>query len=290
MVTPDSLGDPTDGPDYSNHPGAGVFLAPARVVERMIPWTRTRLSEAFFVRISASLGWTGAQAVFVAGTAGVIYLLVAAIRSDSLSLAVIGLLVPVAAAVLQFAALRFATQGEGRVRSTPTRIGNFAIFELLGIVLALLGASVIVWSFVEMIRDFDREALAGLVIQCGLGYLVLIVGALFLNPVLINVHEHAGCTLGQDGLAIVGAMFKAILAGARVAFGSAAAVGGLAAVAGCLWSIVDQEDLRPHLMFSFGAFAVIAAALLPLYGYVASAVYFVLVDVLDSLIGLRRGQ
>lgn len=279
-----------DAPDYSNRPGAAVLLAPSRAVERMIPWTRDRLSEAFFIRISASLGWTGAQAVCVAGAAAVIYLLVAAIRNDSLSLAVTGLLVPVIAAVLQFAALRFAAQGEGRVRSTPTRIGNYAIFELLGIVLAMLGAATIAWAFVEMIRDFDREALGGLVIQCGWGYLVLIVGALFLNPVLINVHEHGGCTLGQDGLAIVGAVFKAILAGARVAFGSAAAIGGLAAVVGCLWSIVDKDDVRPHLMFSFGAFAVIAAALLPLYAYVASAIYFVLVDALDSLIGLRHGR
>lgn len=275
-------------PEYSRQPGARVFLAPARVVERMIPWTRARLSESLFMRVSSALGWVGAQAIFIAGAAALVYMMVLAIRTDSLSLAVLALLAPVATAVLQYSALRFATQGEGRVRSTPTQISSHAIFELLGIALAMLGAAIMAMAIVEMVRNFDRDAVGGLIVMAGSGYLLVIVGALFLNPAIINVHEHDACTLGQDGLAIVGAMFKAILAGARLMFGSAAAAGAVASLSGCIWSIFAPDELQPHLTFTVGTMAVVAAALLPLYAYVASAIYFVLVDVLDALIRLRR--
>ena len=283
-----SPGADADPHDYSRRPGAGLLLAPANLLDLVIPWTRARLSGSFFTRASSALGWAGAQAVFLAGAAALVYLLLLAIRTDSLSLGALCLLVPPVTAVLQHAALTFARQGEGRVRSTPTAISSNAIFDLLGIALALLGALIIALAVVELVRDADREALEALVIQVGVGELVLITGALLLNPALINVHQDPSCTLGQDGLAIIGAVLKAVLAGARIAFGSIAAVGALAALYGCARTVFDADALEYHGIFMLGAFAVGAAALLPLYAYVASAVYFVLVDALDAIIRTGR--
>lgn len=274
--------------DYAGRPGATVFLAPSHALQRLIPWTRAKLSESFFTRASVALGWLGAQATFLAGAAATLYLLVMAIRTDSMLLAAMGLLAPVATAVLQHAALCFSAQGEGRVRSTPTEISSYAIFDLLGIALALAGVLIMVAAVVDIVRDADRESVVRLVMQLGLGELVLIVGALTLNPVLINVHQNSANTLGQDGLAIVGAVFKAVLAGSRIAFGSAAAVGALGALYGCGWSLIEPEQPQAHAVFFVGVMAVGAGAMLPLYAYVVSAVYFVIVDMLDSLIRLGR--
>lgn len=281
-------GDSVDAHDYTGRPGAAVFLAPSRALQRLTPWTRAKLSESFFTRASAALGWVGAQATFLAGAAAMLYLLVMAIRNNSMLLGAMCLLAPVVTAVLQHAALCFAAQGEGRVRSTPTEISNYAIFDLLGIALALAGVLIMVTAVVDIVRDADRESLVRLVTQLGLGELVLIVGALTLNPVLINVHQNSANTLGQDGLAIIGACFKAVLAGSRIAFGSAAAVGTLGALYGCVWSLVEPEQPEAHAIFFLGVTAAGAGALLPLYAYVVSAVYFVIVDTLDSLIRFGR--
>ena len=124
----------------------------------------------------------------------------------------------------------------------------------------------------------------------GWRWLVLppVVGALMLNPALLNMHRDERNTLGQDGIAIISAAFKAALAGARLAFGSIASVGGLSCIVGCIWALFDREDPRGHVLVFAGLALVAGGGLLPLYAYIASAVYFVVVDALDSVIRMGR--
>lgn len=285
-----SLGGPEskDPFDYSGNPGAHVVLAPARVIERAIPWLRARLDERFFMAAAARLGWSGLAATFLAGAAGIIYFLAMAVRTESLWPALACLAMPVGVALLQYCAMAFSDQCVERVRSTPTAISNFAIFDLLGTILAIGGAVIFAIALVALLRDLGTADWMDFVPRIVIGYLTFVIGALMLNPSLLNMHLEPANTVGQDGIAIISAGFKAVLSGARLAFGSIATVGALSCIIGCIWALFSREDPRGHILCLAGLALVAGAGLLPLYAYVAAAVYFVIVDALDSIIRLGR--
>ena len=286
--TPSEQPTAIDPNDYSRRPGSQVYLLPTNAIQRAIPWLRGILSERFFVNASSAMGYGGAAAVFIGGIAAMAYFLFRAIRQQNLWLAGFIFLAPVAIAVVQYCALCFSKQGEERVRATPTSISSFAIFELLGVALALGGIAVIAFAGIDLVNGASPSAVRELLPNIGLGYLMLVIGALMLNPALLNIRQDESCTLGQEGLAVIGAVFKAVLAGSRIAFGSIVLVGALATVIGTLWAIVEPAQPGSHILFMTGIVALLVGGLLPLYAYIASAIYFVLVDALDSMI--RSGR
>lgn len=240
------------------------MLLPSQAVQRAIPWVRGVLSERFFVSASSALGFSGAAALFVGGAASIVFFLVAAVRTKMPLFAVLAVVTPVAVAVVQHCALSFARQGEDRVRTTPTSISSYAIFEILGIAVAFGGVALLAITGISIANVPSPESFQEALPVVGLGYLMLVVGALLLNPPLLNVGQDASCSLGQEGLSIIGALFKAVLCGSRIAFGSLASVGAVVTVLGTGWTIIASDDARPP------------------------AVYFIVVDVLDSLIRMCR--
>lgn len=265
-------------------PSAPVFFL-TRIVAALVDWLAGIARGGIFQTASRN-AWGFGQFAFLAGAAALLaFAIIFAVRIDSLSTMGYALIVPVAAAVGQYAALRFVPTNELLVRNSPLRASGETFFQLLGFVLVLVAVGMAGLGIYYGVKFGEMVELAVPVVGAGI---LATVGFLFFSPTSLSLTIDPSATAGEDGLALVGTLIKALLASSRFIFGLLAIGGGVAAAVGTIWFLADAKDFRPPAVALAGASTLAVAAVYPVYAYVLAILYFVLVDALKGLISLGK--
>jgi hypothetical protein len=105
----------------------------------------------------------------------------------------------------------------------------------------------------------------------------------------MNIVVDKTATVGQDGLTILGSFIKAAMASIRLIFGVSAMAGGLLVAIGSVWFLFtpDRDAME---CFSVGLATTLVGGLMPLAAYIIASIYYIIVDVLDSIIRLGDGS
>jgi hypothetical protein len=253
---------------------------PTHVATLAIDALKRIAAGGLFATVSRFAGRLGLMSLIVSSGAIALFLAVAAIRSDSLSMGLSIVAVPVLLCILQFTADRFTDLGESIVRNTPTRASGLALYDLLGLLLLVAGLGLGGLGIYGAVDAGDpRDAVLGILLLLGFGT----VGFMFLTPSALNLGINETNSAGEDGLSVIGTFIKAYLAGSRVIFGGCAIIGCLLSTIGAVWWLFDRTDLRPVGYVVAGGMLAAYGALLPLGFYLLSIVYFILVDVLMAI-------
>lgn len=269
------------GPDDLSSP---VFL-PSRLVAGLIEKLAEVARGGFFQTASAH-AWTIGQYAFLAGVVALmVFVAIVAIRTDSLAMMGSVLVIPVAAAVAQFSALRFAPTNELLVQNSPLRASGETFFQLLGLVYILSAAGLAVLGFYLAVKGGDMTVAVGAIIAAGI---LTVIGFLFFSPTTLSLTIDPRASAGEDGLALIGTFIKSLLASSRLIFGLLVIIGGVAVVTGTLWFLVKAGDPRPFALVTTGAMTLAFGAIYPLYSYLIAILYFVFVDAIKGLISLGK--
>lgn len=259
---------------------------PTRLSQMAIDALKRCAGEGIFDRVSTTVGRLGLLALVIAAVAALVFQVTMAIRTDSLSTALIALAIPIGLCVLQFAASRFTDLGEAIVRNTPTSASGLVLYELLGLTMLLSGAGLGGMGIYAAVDQAEpRSAILGVLLLFGLGT----VGVMFLTPSALNLHVRDRNSAGEDGLSVIGTFIKAYLAGSRLIFGCCAILGGIACAVGAVWFLFDR-DPRPIGYVMAGATLAVYGAILPLVFYIFAIVYFILVDALMAIMRMAPAE
>lgn len=273
--------------DPSATSGTPWWMWPTRMAQLTIDALKRLAAGGLFARVSGLSGHLGLMSLIISAIAIALFLLVLAIRSDSLSMALQIIAVPIALCILQFAASKFTDLGESIVRNTPTIASGLVLYDLLGLVLFVAGVGLGGMGIYGAIQVGDPQA-AILGILFLLGFCT--AGIMFLTPTALNLWTNESNSAGQDGLSVIGTLIKAYLASSRVIFGGCAVIGCLLATIGSLWWLFDRSDPRPVGYVVAGGTLVVYGSLLPLAFYVISIVYFILVDALMAIMRMAPAE
>jgi hypothetical protein len=236
------------------------LLLPAKLSEQAIRLLKKLLTESVFEWIAIAFGWMGLVAVPISMLALALYLVVAALRTDRLSM--LGWVIPafLAACFLQFVSARFSREADVAVRQTPTDYSRGSVFDMLGLLLVALGLWLTFRGFASAI-DQPRAANAHLLLSV-FGLLNIAMGGFFLHPESLGMRKQQNSTIGQDGVAVAVITWY-----------------------GALAYTLNSESLTGVAWMFGGVALVVYGSVLPLLTYILSMVIFVLVEVVDYFVG-----
>ena len=269
----------------SNSVLENTIFMPYRIAEKVIDQAVKFAETGVFVKISNFFGRFGHMGLVLGALASMLFLLVSAIRLDSLMMALLIIPIPIALALAQYSIVKFIDLCEQTVVNTPTQMSGLTIFYLLGFFLLIsglcgaLGLGYYTVKFPE--SDILFKGTLSVILICTTGFL-------FLTPSALSLHEDKSSSAGQDGLSFLGTFLKVYLAGARFIFGFCCTLGGLAAGVGALGFVVSRSSPSPMNWFMSGIFLVISGALTPITIYIISIIYFIFIDTLLSVIGMAK--
>jgi hypothetical protein len=262
---------------------SALLFLPARLVASLIDWLAGLARGGLFESASRH-AWQVGQFAFLGGAAALmLFWIIVAVRIDSLSMTGYALLVPIAAAVGQFASLRFVPTNETLVRNSPLRASSETFFQLLGFVLILSAAILATLGIYAGIKEGDMLNLAFVI---AFAIVLATIGFLFFSPTSLSLTIDPAARAGEDGLALIGTLIKSLLASSRFIFGMLSIGGGVMAVVGAIWFLFDRADPRSEGIALAGGTTLLIAAFYPLYAYLLAILYFVLVDALKGMISL----
>lgn len=264
----------------------GFAFAPARLMERLVGFLVGIAARGFFRKQSEAVWQAGAKC-FVISIALLAALEVTGVTALPLfgSLSHIGraIALVIAAVLGQFIAVRFCNAGESIVAGSSMRASNVTVFQLLGLLTMAAGLAIGGWNIVTGLRYSDPERVLGGAATLG-G--IVTIGFLFFSTDELSIRIDGSASAGEDGVAIFGAYFKALLAANRLVSGGLSVIGGLAIAGGIIGGIADKWG---SVLWVYAGLTVLAVACIyPLLTYLFSVLYFTIVDALLGLIFLAR--
>ena len=197
---------------------------------------------------------------------------------------------PVVFTLLTYMAHKCCLQCERLVRNTPTHVTGFVVFEMTGLALLALGlatVSLIVYVAIEGAFNLPgiqpEQWITALAALACYGGAFILAGVACLCPAIINVRQHEGTSVGQEGLALLGAPLKGLLATARISTSLGVAFATVMTVMATMkWIRGKSSPMNDDFIES--TFAVIGALVQPVILYIVSIVYYIVIDVLDAIL------
>ncbi|HEY9422541.1 MAG TPA: hypothetical protein VIW92_14085, partial [Thermoanaerobaculia bacterium] len=229
-------------------------------------------------RQAGHLGYVAAALLLV------LAFLILGIRSDSLRIFFIGLLlIAPAAAILHYLAVLFLDAGESLLRKSPSELASPAVLSFLSLAF-LLGT---VGFFLSALYGIIvGSSLATFGVRMGISVVLLYACGIALNPETVNVGPGKDMTAGEEALGIAMFLIKLPVRLVPFLFGVGSVVGVCAAlyllylvlaVAGRDSHFVTDEVLR------IGHY-ILAVALLPFLVYVGFALSYLVVELLRAVL------
>ena len=222
----------------------GDFVA--TVVKRVAGFLNAKL-------IAASLRWArdiGHYAVLAGAALVLIFTLILAIRTNSFTAFLIGLVFLVALAVAQYAAQRFLDSADRLIANTPGRLSSFAFLECVGL-LAVLGAVVLL--VFGVVTAIQAESVTPLISAALAAVFWGSVGAIALHPELASTEAGKG-SAAEEAIGILAFFCKAALKIVPLFFGILAVVGAV---------VVLVSIFAPNSSFAYALSSAVAFVPLP---------------------------
>jgi hypothetical protein len=171
---------------FAEHPddiSAPVFL-PSRLVAQLID-ALAGVARGGFFNTASAYAWTIGQYAFLLGVVALlVFMMIVAIRTDSLAMMGSVVVIPVAAAVAQFSALRFAPTNEQLVQNSALRASGETFFQLLGLIYILSAVGLAFLGFYMAVKDGELSTALVAIIAAGI---LIVIGFLFFSPTTLSL-------------------------------------------------------------------------------------------------------
>ena len=253
--------------------------------DKLLDALRGQMNEGRFHGVAKALGTVGHFGLIAAVVLAFFAGLITATKTDSFSVFISALGFMVLLTVLQYVAAKFLHAGDNLIKATPTPLGTRSFLDcvaLLSVIGALAG---LVWGIVGAANG------GGAAVFC-YGMLIFVIEGFFawiaLNPGLANTPVEETASAGEEAIGIISFFLKAFLRLVPVIFGAAVVLGALGLAVGTVKTIgAKGMELHKAIMLTQASEQVVAiGAVLPLVAFLLFLVYYLMLDVLRSILSL----
>lgn len=190
--------------------------------------------------------------------------------------------------LLQYTALQFLGATRSMVTSNSTSLGSQAFLRCYALV-ALVGAIVtLIWAIV---RSVDAASLHALLFGLGFTALWLATAWLALNPSLLGIRINTQSSAGEEAIGVLSFFVKSAVRIVPIFYGVTMVVVAIQLIVTLLGMIGDTSA---ELMIAVGgaermAPTVMVAALSPFLAYIGFVFYFLVIDLMRSVLSIPAG-
>ncbi len=187
------------------------------------------------------------------------------------------------ALILQYLAFKFLDAGKVLIEKSPSRLSSKAFFDCVGLLAFLAALGML---FAGLINAIDAKSLIPLAVGLG-GTLILTYSlGVTLNCAVINIHVGDEASAGEEAIGIFSFFMKLCLRLVPFVFGVVNVLGPLLVLFYMGKLILADENQRAFVgvMAEMQFSAIYAIALLPFGMYLLFLVYYLLLDIIRSVL------
>ncbi len=257
------------------------------LVARLIDLFRQAFGPSAFMAAERGLTQLSGFAAAAAALMGFGLALFAAIKTDALSLMLLGVGWVVAVAVLHFIGSRMLVSCAVTLRNTPSTVSSQDYLEVLGLscIVVLIGA-----LLGGLYLAIKLSSLTPLWYGLGGAITMLFFASMYLNPSLINTKVHATASAGEDAVAVSVLTLKTFVRLAPVVF-AVLTLAGAGALGYGLVQLAKEgaDEIMMGGLASASGFGIVAVGLLyPLGAYLSFVLGYLVLDIARSILSLPR--
>jgi hypothetical protein len=252
-----------------------------RAGDRALDWVGRMVGAGRYEALAAWLERAGHYGLLTAAGLGILYGIVAGIKSDTLSSVLSGIAWGAVVLIVQYTAAKFSSAGAVLIRSSPSEMASrsfllcVALLCLFGGVLALVGLTV------EAIR---QELWAPFALGVVIFMVCEFVVCFCLNPGMLNLSIASSFGAGREAIGVLTFFMKAPVKLVPVLFGSGVLIGCCALA----WQMI--ELFRGSEIYDiFGlpsAYLILGSAAVPLATYLLFLLLYLQMDVIRAVLAV----
>lgn len=213
----------------------------------------------------------------------VIVWIVLAFQLDEAGYAAVGIVVvPLAAVVAHYLAVRFLGAGEVLIGKAPSRLTSEAFLRGFGL-LAFLGAVVLFLAAWYVL--FDGQSWVGFALALAWSLVLCYAGGAALTPSSLGIETGGDAGAGEEAVGILMFLLKLPLRLIPVLYG----VGALAGFVAALWLLVQSFDASSGFFVGVASHftrGILGVALIPFAVYLLFLLYYLLLAVLRAILAI----
>ncbi len=259
------------------------FLPHLRMLDSILSWFKRCLSKQRLSSIDDTSKKMGHIALIVSAFLIFLFGVIYSIKSGEGAAFVAYLLVFPVVLIAQYVAVKFLDAGTSLIEKTPSNLSSralpdcFALLALIATIIALVGGSA---------AAIMQESLVPFGTGLGASLIFLYMLGAALNSSTLNVEVTGDASAGQEAIGILSFLLKLNLRLVPFVFGVGGVLGTLGVIAALIQVIRANEFTVAMVQINaWGTFMfVLAIALLPLAVYLSFLIYYLLLDVLRSIL------
>ena len=280
-------------PDAVATPAPHAARSPARhPLDALLDGLRTHFDAAFIDKTSRVFRQCGSYGLLVAMLLVVVFTIIVAIKTDSISGIPVGVAVLLVLAVLQYAAGRFCDVLEQLNRTTGSNLSSPAfpnLFALLSLALGLASLIGLTLSAVELARQSAiplgvASLILGLVAFIVFSYLAVIA----VNLAALNISIVPETRAGEEAIGVSAFLLKALLRLVPVWFGTSVVCVTVGMGYACWLALTSKVGLTAITFAIIGGTplypSLISFAAVPVVAYLLFVFYCLVIEVLRAFL------
>jgi hypothetical protein len=253
------------------------------LIEKFIDTMRGVLTEKLYDFLKKWILIIGHYGFYVAAALSIIFGIIMAIRSDSFITFATGIGYAIGFFVVQYVANKFSSAGDRLIETNPTRLGSAAFLDCFGLLSMIAGLGSFLFFTYIAIKSGPVWYLG---MAVGFFVILELLALISFNPKLVTVKIAEKISAGNEAIGIITFFMKCVMKLIPILFGVGVAVF-------TIMMFINSFDLfSKEVITMSGAWIsikdgmrnVIGAGLLPFIGYIVFVLYFLLVDVIRSIL------
>lgn len=230
----------------------------------------------------------GGYALILAMLAGPAYMIISAVKNDSVQGAVIGFTAVVGVWVLKFVGETLCLASHRLVQASPNRMSSTSFMHATAASLFFLALATGVMLTLAGVQESEgSETLRYLVAAAQSVIIFGYAGCTALHPSWLNVQTAGDVRAGEEGIGVAAFLLKLLLRWAPVLFGVWSVIGAVGLSVALVFLLIGGEWLPQALQFAlYSWMLVLGSALVPLTFYLLMVSLSVLLDLAQSILSI----
>jgi len=260
-------------------------------IEKVISFFRQTLNEQFFTKSELFFQKAASYAAPIAALLGLIIGLTAAIKTDSFTLFLAGIVWVLIIAVAYYIGFRFLNSCRILIANNPSRISSKDYLDILGLLNILFFIGVVLGGIFLSIKVSSLDVLKwAIVISIPLLFYISLV----LNSRLISTHLASSVTAGEDALTILIIFAKVLVKTATIVFGTLIVVGAVLMVINLYDLLAGKSTYALYggidsvLKAATGSYLVLLGMIYPFFVYIYFILAYLFIDLCKSILSIPR--
>jgi hypothetical protein len=262
--------------------GSAFHFFAVNLLEKLVEVFRGILTSNFLEFCIKWITRIGHMAIIVAAALGFLFALIFAIRTNSFTGFLYGIIWVLLIFVLQFTARKFLNAGESLIENNPTQLASQAFLDCFAF-LAVIGG--VVALILHIIRAINLKSFEEFLMGLGMFVFLEFLALLAFNPKEVTIKIVKSNSAGQEALGIITFFIKAYMRLIPIFFGVLVVVWTIMLFIAFI-GLFGNAPGNAWFRGNYYAGQILTAVLLPFIAYIVFVLLYLCIDVIKAILSV----